>query len=560
MKKELIGLLTTLADIYEFKGENRFKISAFRNGANIFRRLDKNIAELIDTGEISNIKGIGKGIQSVIEDYYYNSDSTELKRAQEGIPEGIFDILRIRGLGIKKVKLLYDEMSISSIQELEGACKSGALTKLKGFGDKIQNTIIDEIEKLREAEKYLLLNHAEKTASEHMQLFSTFSSVLKCETTGQLRRGMEKINKIELILLINNYDQFLVELANYFDYNELSNKMLSDKFKIIEIKSKIKLRLYLVDTEKHYHGALFLTTGSRHFLEKFNVEQRSMSSENEAEIFEKLGIPNIIPEMREELYFSAPEYLQKNSDLHQAQFNGLLHFHTTKSDGLNTLEEMVNAAEAAGYNYVAVCDHSKSAFYANGLNEKRILLQKKEIEELTKSSSCQIFHGIESDILKDGNLDYDEEYLKLFDFIVASIHSNFGMSEEDMTSRIITAIENPFTDLLGHPTGRILLRRDGYNVNIKKVIDACSRNDVAIELNANPHRLDLDWRNIYYTREKGCKLAINPDAHSISDIEYTKYGIKLARKAGLQTEEVINCFNTADFINYINRKTTKYFN
>ncbi|RJP58579.1 MAG: PHP domain-containing protein [Ignavibacteriales bacterium] len=218
---------------------------------------------------------------------------------------------------------------------------------------------------------------------------------------------------------------------------------------------------------------------------------------------------------------------------------------------------MIDEVARQGFIYAAVCDHSKSAFYANGLKEDRILQQRKEIDDFNKSSKIKVYHGIESDILKDGSLDYSEDILSEFQFIVASIHSLFNLSEVEMTNRIIRAVENPYTDILAHPTGRLLLSRDGYKVNIKKVIDACVANRVAIEINANPHRLDLDWRNLYYAREKGCLISINPDAHSTDGVSNIEYGIMIARKAGVQPREVLNCYEEKEFIKFINRKVKR---
>jgi DNA polymerase (family 10) len=261
--------------------------------------------------------------------------------------------------------------------------------------------------------------------------------------------------------------------------------------------------------------------------------------------------------MREEEYFSLKEKYRKNSDLELSKMQGLLHFHTTFSDGRDTLDSMIAKAKELGFNYATVCDHSKSAFYANGLNEERILEQKKILKKFSEENHFVVLQGIESDILSNGSLDYSNEFLKNIDFVVASVHSQFNLSESEMTKRIISAIENPYTDLLGHPTGRLLLSRDSYKVDIKKIIDACASNDVAIEINSNPRRLDLDWRWIYYARNKGCKFAINADAHSTEDIIYTKFGISIARKGGIQTNEVINCMTLNEFKNFLKRKAKR---
>ena len=290
------------------------------------------------------------------------------------------------------------------------------------------------------------------------------------------------------------------------------------------------------------------------FRSKLKINDSSGCAEN---CFQQNNLPYVAPPMREKQYFDAPDKLRVQSDISFSDFKGLLHFHTDWSDGQNTLPEMLSEAENLGFEYAAVCDHSKSAFYANGLSKEQILKQKVEIDSLKSSQNIKIFQGIESDILNNGSLDYDNDFLLTFDFVTASIHSNFNMSKNEMTARIIKAIEAPFTDLFAHPTGRLLLRRNGYPVDIKKILDACAANDVAIEINASPFRLDLDWRNIYYAREIGCKFAINPDAHSTAGISNIKYGIMVAQKAGLQKSELINHYTEKEFISFINRKINR---
>jgi DNA polymerase (family 10) len=302
---------------------------------------------------------------------------------------------------------------------------------------------------------------------------------------------------------------------------------------------------------------LLITTGSEGFVNKM-FGKKKLSGKNEKEIFKNAKIPFIIPEMREDEFLAVKnKKLKENSDLSLDDFKGLLHWHTTWSDGRDTLETMLNEAVKLNFKYIAVCDHSKSAAYANGLKEDRILSQKEHLDKLKTQYNIKLFQGIESDILTDGSLDYPQEFLPNFDFVVASVHSRFNLDEKEMTTRIIKAVENPYTDLLGHPSGRLLLSREPYKNDTEKIIDACVANSVAVEINAHPKRLDLDWRWIYYARDKGCLFSINADAHSTSDILYLQYGVMIGRKAGLKNAEVINCFDLESFKQFLNRKVKR---
>lgn len=551
-KKLLINLLEDIADLMEFKGENIFKVNAFRNGANVIRRSEADVETLIKEKKIDSIKGIGKGLQSVIYEFYEKDESSVYNELKGEVPDGLLEILKIRGLGAKKVNILYKELGISSIGELEYACKENRLSLLKGFDSASQSKILSQIEQIKSNSKFLLLNKAEAISKNISEKLSKLKSVNKYEITGEMRRIREVVSEISFLILINK-EKFLKEISKEFIIKEA----VEDNLIIIDFDINIPVKFYSIENEKEFYLQLFQTTSPIEFLEKVEINNK-ISYKSEDEIFEKNKLPYIIPEMREELIldkFNSQKF--KNSDLQFEHFKGFFHFHTTQSDGSNSLLEMVTEANKKGYEYFAVCDHSKSAFYANGLNEKRLLEQKKEIEVVKTKTKLPIFHGIESDILVDGSLDYPDDILSSFDFIVASVHSRFNLSEDEMTKRIINAVENKFTDVLGHPTGRLLLSRDSYQINIKKIIDACYANNVAIEINANPHRLDLDWRHLFYARDKGCIFSINPDAHSTEEIMNTRFGIMVARKSGMQPNEVINCYNKENFIKFINRKTQR---
>jgi len=553
-KKDIIELLENIADIMDFKGENKFKVGAYRNGALSIRRFEGDFASAVSQKELDKIKGIGKGLQAVIYEYFQIGESSLFKELKSGVPEGIEQLLGIKGLGAKKINILYSELGISNIGELEYACKENRLALLKGFGEATQNKILTEIDKMKQHSKFVLLHTAEEFAGEIISRLQLIKEIKKLEITGELRRGMEINSSLNFVLLISDANKFLKNLSAEFKY-EISGEMIS-----VKEYFSIPLFLHLTYTEEEFNRTLIITTGSGAFLSGLNFNTHKIKGKNEEEIFKSLNFNFIIPEMREEEYLKVKKKsLLANSDLSEKEFRGLLHFHTLYSDGRNTLDEMIDGAIERGFKYAAVCDHSKSAIYANGLIEERVLKEKEEAEKIYRKKNFYVFQGIESDILAEGSLDYSDEFLSTFHFVVASIHSRFTMDEEKMTSRLLKAIENPYTDLLGHPSGRLLLSRDPYKFNVRKILDACAANNVAIEINAHPRRLDLDWRWIYYAREKGCLFSINPDAHSIKEIDLIKYGIITGRKGGLLNSEVINCYDLAEFKKFLTRKVKRKF-
>ncbi len=544
-RKEIINLLYNIADLLEFKGENPFKVNAFRNGANAIRQLGDKFDFYLKEKTLDEIKGIGKGLQSVIYEFAEKGESTELKSLLSNIPDTLIELFSVHGLGPKKIKVLYDELGIKSIGELEYACRENRIALLKGFGKTTQEKILAELEKRKYFAKYVLLHQADKIANEIESELSTIKAVKKHTRTGELRRIREIISQIDFVVLIDKEKTF----TELFEITAKENNRI-----FIKTKYQIPVSIFITNDIDSFEKTLFVSTGSVEFLSKSGFNFVKLKGKSETEFFKSMKMEFVIPEMREEEYFTLNETKRKNSDLQLSLMNGLLHFHTTFSDGRDTLDSMINKAKELGFKYAAVCDHSKSAFYANGLTEERVLEQKKQVKKYSEENKFTVFQGIESDILTDGSLDYSEDFLKNIDFVVASVHSQFNLSETDMTKRIIRAIENPYTDLLGHPTGRLLLSRDAYKLDVKKIIDACSANDVAIEINSNPRRLDLDWRWIYYARNKGCKFSINADAHSNEDILYTGYGISIARKGGIQTGEVINCYDENKFRKFLKRK------
>lgn len=554
-KKEIINLLDEIADLLEFRSENPFKISAFRNGSNAIRKINEDINELVNSGKLKDVKGIGKGIYGVIEEYCSHGFSTTLDDLKKDIPASLFELFLIHGLGSKKISQLFKQENIKSIEELKIACTENKLIAVKGFGEKIQQKILEEIKQIKANKKLLLFSFAEKEVAKIEQILKSILLIKKYAFTGEVRRIREVYSSIEVVILIEaiNTEELVQILKTNITVDEVSEGTIKSKTTF-----SLPLTIHLVHSEEDFANRLFATTGSKEFLEKLGYSDEKHRANSEEDIFGKMNTMYVAPEMREEEFFSLKKTEHKlPSLLSKEHLKGFLHFHTTYSDGLFPLEEMVSSAKNLGYEYFAVCDHSKTAAYANGLSEQRILLQRKEIEVIAAKNNWRLLQGIESDILTNGDLDYSAQVLQEFQFVVASVHSNFSLSEDDMTRRIIKAVENPYTDVLGHPTGRLLLHRAPYKHDIKKIIDACSRNNVAIEINAHPNRLDLDWRNIFYAREQGCLFSINADAHSLENILLTKYGVAIARKGGIQPEEVINCYNYRDFVKFLNRKVKR---
>jgi len=549
-KKSSVNLLNSIADIMEFKSENPFKIGAFRNGAIVISRLEGDFQNIIEEKKLNEIKGIGKGLQTVLYEYFEKGESELLNSLKKEIPEGIEELLKIRGLGAKKIKQLYDKLEITNIGELEQACKENRIMLLKGFGETTQKKILEEINKLKIYSKFVRLNVGNKLAEEILNKLRNLNSVQKVELSGELRRGAEVVSAIDFVANIRDEAEFFIELKEVFSYKTDLNKILLD------VEYAIPVTVHFVKTESEFASVLLTTTGSDYFLSQLNLVENNFEGETEEEIFESVNHEYVIPEMREKEYFEAEVSFRENSNLTLKEFKGMLHFHTDYSDGRNTFSEMISAAKEFGYSFAVVCDHSKTAFYANGLTEERVIQQKEDAQKISEELNFPILQGIESDILQNGELDFSTDFLNNFNFIVASVHSRFNMLEAEMTKRIIKAIENEHTDVLGHPLGRLLLAREPYKFEIEKIIDACAANRVAIELNSNPQRLDIDWRMIYYAREKGCLFSINQDAHSIDELDLLRYGIKMGRKGGLQKEEVINCFEFDKFKKFLKRKIT----
>ncbi len=554
-EERLIELLKQTSKMLEYLDENKFKIAAYTKAADIIESYDGKFFELYNSGQYKNIAGIGKGMQEFITEFFNTNTTYNYEELKKKTPKEFFELLKIKGLGIKKIKSIYSELSIETVKSLEENCLNGQLLKVKGISEKFCNDILDEINRLKRDNNKILLSKADNIVKIFNEEFSKAFPNILLHITGELRRNCEVISIIEYLAVINDLSDFIKTLSETF--NVVNIETIDYYTQVIINYNKLNIYLYITNSNENFVKINFYKTGSSNFVKRIISKEQNIIFTSEESVFNSLGYKYLEPELRENETLEYLDKLDFENSVNNTDIKGLIHFHTNWSDGLASIEEMSTNALSQGLQYFVVSDHSKTPVYANGLSEKRVLAQKEEIEILRKDKMMKIFFGIESDILPDGNLDYDEDILNCFDYIIASVHSKFDLPKPEMTNRIIKAIENPFTDVIGHVSGRILLRRKPYEIDIFKILDACALNDVAIEINASPSRLDLDWRYMYYARERGVKFCINPDAHSISEIEMIKYGIKVAKKAGIKAEEVINCLNIEEFIKYINRKVNR---
>jgi len=514
----LASILAQMAFLAELKDENPFKVRALANAGNVISELPKDVADLQASGEIKKIPGIGKGTQAIVKEFLETGIVTELSTLNEGLPSTILELREVRGLGPKKIKQLYDSLGIASLAELEYACEESRLVDLKGFGEKTQASVLKNIKALMGNKGKVILPVALQEAEDVSEELAKLKGVKRVEHTGDLRRHNEVVSSID----------FLVEASG----DVLTKAGFQEEGAAFTKKSErgLTVRAFTASA-KDFGSRWFETTGPAEFVKLLGPVAAAAS---EADVFAQKKKTFLQPECRD--LGIAEEDLIEEKDI-----RGVFHLHTTWSDGKNSLEEMAEGAVKLGYEYLGVSDHSQTAFYAHGLDEKRVLEQKKEIEAAQKKfPSLRIFHGIESDILTDGSLDYPAEFLKNFDFVIASVHGQMKMNRADMTRRICGALRNPATTWLGHWTGRLLLGREGFDFDLDEVLQCASDEGKSIELNANPYRLDVDWRILPRLTELDIPIGIHPDAHSVGGLADTRFGVWMARKAGFTPAQVLN--------------------
>lgn len=522
--KEVSAIFKTIGGLMELHGENDFKTKSYANAAFQIGRIHEHVMEL-EEDDLAKRQGIGKSVAAKIVELRNTGTIAALEELMAITPPGIIEILRIKGLGGKKVGVIWRELGIETIGELLYACNENRLSKLKGFGEKTQESVIQSINYYQSNQGKFRYATIAALVDEMLSVMQQQLAHGKIALCGAIRR---QDNIIDVVQFIVNKSANISQHLSAFPFLEIKEQ--TETLITGKAQNDIHFQIIIVEDAQFYFE-LFVRTGDEDFVNKV-LPKLNGNTQFDAEeaLFEAAGEPYRAPELR----VGAINKLDSgNPIVTLADIQGVVHNHSTWSDGKNTVAEMAEACKMNGFTYFVISDHSKTAVYAGGLTEAQIIAQQKEITSLNTSAGIKIYSSIECDILNDGTLDYDDAVLKSFDLVIVSIHQNLKMDIDKATQRLLRAIENPYTTILGHMTGRLLLSRPGYPVDHKKIIDACAANDVVIEINANPYRLDIDHTYIPYAMEKGVMISVNPDAHSIEGIGDIKWGVISARKGGL---------------------------
>ncbi|MFV0337643.1 MAG: DNA polymerase/3'-5' exonuclease PolX [Chthoniobacterales bacterium] len=564
-KTEITEIFEDIARLLEIKGENPFKIRAYTNAARTLDTFAGNLQSEIENGTLTKIDGIGKAIAEKIEILMSTGELPYYTKLRASFPPGLLELFDLQGLGGKKIKVLWDKLNVTSIDDLEGCCKDGRVAALNGFGAKTAENLLKAIEQRQQFAGKFLYGDIVGLAEDMLEELRNLPSVGQAEIAGSYRRKKEIVGDLDFIISSKKPE----EVSNFFVNHPLVKQVLAHgKTKSSAIfEPGIQCDLRVVQAEEYPFALNYFTGSKEHNIrmrsraltrgwslneyrfsraEDTKIESEKPLPKNidvEENIYHSLGLDFVPPELREDRgEFEQAESHTLPKLIEWQNLRGVFHNHTIASDGKNTLKEMAEAAAELGFQYIGVADHSKSSFQANGLDEGRLLKQVDEVAAYNaKQDVITVFSGVECDILKDGSLDFSDDVLARLDYVVASVHSSFTLSEKDMTERLIRAISNPNVKMLGHLTGRLLLSREPYTVNIPAVLDAAAETGTFIELNASRYRLDMDWRWWGLAKEKGVKCVINPDAHSVNGLQEVRLGINIARKGGLRADDVINC-------------------
>ena len=548
--KKIASVLKDTASLIVLTGGNPFRARAFESAARTLERMEESVEEMLADGTLTQVKGIGDGLAAQILELTERGSFGLRDELLDAIPPRLHDVLRVKGLGAKKVRRLWQELDVTSLESLEEAAQTGRLADLDGFGEKTQDNILANIQQLKAYRQRRRYADALEAARPVLKKLRAVPDVQRAELSGALRRNLETVGEARLIAAATDVEA--VREALGLEAGAVSTT--SEHVLEGALPDGLPLRVRVVPPER-FGTAWWSDTGSEAHLKAFKKEVGLPDVyADEVEVFSQAGLAFIPPELREGRGEIEAARDGRLPDLITTEgLRGVLHNHSTYSDGAHSLQDMAEAARQMGFAYFGICDHSQSLTVASGLSVADVRRQHEEIEKLNADYARQseppfrIFHGIESDILDDGSLDYDDDVLALFDFVVASVHSGFGMSEKAMTERIVRAVANPFTSILGHATGRLLLAREGYALDHERVIAACAEHGVAIELNANPYRLDLDWRWVRRATEQGILISINPDAHSTDQLGYMRWGVAVARKGWLTAAQCLNAKSLSDF-------------
>jgi DNA polymerase (family 10) len=576
---EIAKRLREIYQLMQLAGENRFRAIAFDRAAQTIESLNDDISDYIENDSLTDIKGIGSSIAEDIKSYAQNGTIEVLESLRERIPEGIIKWLDISGLGPKNIAKIHDQLEISELEELKEACQDGRVASLDGLGEKSAQKILKSIEWMEQFDERCRLDEATEIAEPMYNFLKDQEGVEAIEIAGSLRRAKETIGDVDI--LIGADKQYITDLFDGFVDHDLVVEVLGrgDTKSSIRTQDGRQVDLRIVKPGE-FPAALMYFTGSKEHnvvlrqrarerglsLNEYGLFQlddhgdtdfdQPIAYNSETDIYEQLDLHFVPPELREDrgeiAFFESQKAMTliTNDDI-----RGVLHAHSTYSDGKFSIRAMAEACIERGYEYLGMSDHSQTAAYAGGLSVDEIKQQWQEIDQLNKEFAdngidFKIFKGIESDILSDGSLDYENDILEGFDFVIASVHNGLDMSRDKMMTRFRNAIKNPYTDIVGHPTGRLLLQRDGSDLDMNELIELAAEHNTAIEINANPRRLDLDWRHGNKAKEVDLMSAINPDAHSKKGIDHISYGVRIARKAKFEKERILNTKSAGELMEW----------
>ncbi len=563
-KKEAAAALEEVAALMELGGENPFKIRSYVNAARTVEQLEEDLATVAAEGRLGELQGVGKAIEKKLAELIETGRLEYLEKLRAKFPPTLFELFGIAQLGPKRIRALYQELGIDSLDALEQACVNGRVAELSGFSAKMQAKILEGIEFAENQRGQHLISKASKAAALLVEYLEGGAPLTRIAVAGSLRRKKELIKDIDIIVASEEPEAVMQCFAAYPEVQRVTAQGATKTSVVLDMGLAVDLRV--VQAEQ-FACALAYFTGSK----EHNVQMRRrakargwklneyglfdggtpLACVNETALYNHLGLPWVPPELREDRgEFEADPLPQL---VERGDLRGLLHCHSVYSDGRASLLELAHACTEGGYEYMLISDHSQSAGYANGLKPDKVLRQHKEIDRLNgELKGFRILKGIESDILRDGSLDYEDDILAQFDLVIVSIHSKLGMTEEEATQRLVKAVEHPRAHILGHPTGRLLLAREGYPVNMPKLFDACAANGVAVEINGNANRLDCDWRHIRSGMEKGVMFAIAPDAHGIETLDNVGFGLGIARKGWLEPQHLLNCMTAEELLAWRN--------
>jgi DNA polymerase (family X) len=566
-KKEIIKLLEKIAVYMELKGDNAFKISAFRKAAGALENDERSLSEI---ESFTSLAGIGKGTSAVIEEYIQDGQSTVLEELKKEVPEGLIPLLDLPGLGGKKIAKLYQQLNVTDMVTLKTACEEGKVQELSGFGKKTEEKILAAIEEYGTRPERLPLAIMLPLVEKIEQTLADMKGIIRFSRAGSVRRIRETVKDLDFIISTEEPSLVRDSLLAMPSIKEVIASGNTKVSVVLEDVYDISVDFRLVE-DKAFPTTLHHFTGSK----DHNVRMRQLAKErgekiseygvenietgevrtfsSEEEFYNYFNLPFILPEMRED-GTEVDKLTKEDRFISLQDIKGDVHMHSTWSDGAYSIEEMVEACRARGYEYMAITDHSQYLKVANGLTPERIRKQREEIKKLNeKYDDFTILSGIEMDILPDGTLDYDDEILQEMDIVIASIHSSFSQSREVIMERLKTALNSHHVDIIAHPTGRLIGRRDGYDVDVDLLIELAHETNTALELNANPHRLDLASHHLKKAQEQGVKLVINTDAHNLDMLEDMKVGVATAVKGWIRKESVINTYPLEELRAFLKR-------